>query len=133
MIAKMDSWIERTEVCVGKLETNPVKLDTMVEHQEVRKEEASVETFGALTKQYGDKYLATERNLQLKKWNQGYGGSWKKLAATCRGMTCHAIPALGKGHGQQSVGLDDVQGTQKGGMFRKRCWAKPEYNDSIKN
>jgi hypothetical protein len=43
MIAKMDAWIERTEACVGKLEANPEKSDTVVEHQEVPKEETLVE------------------------------------------------------------------------------------------
>jgi hypothetical protein len=35
MMAKMDSWIKRLEVCVGKLEANREKSDAIAEHQEV--------------------------------------------------------------------------------------------------
>jgi hypothetical protein len=38
----------------GKLEANPEKRDAKVEHREVPKEEAVVETFGALKKRYWD-------------------------------------------------------------------------------
>jgi hypothetical protein len=48
MTAKLDAWIERMEVCVEKLEANPQKLDSVVEHLEVPKEEATVETITAL-------------------------------------------------------------------------------------
>jgi hypothetical protein len=34
------------EACVGKLETNPEKSHSVVEHQKVPKEEAAVETIG---------------------------------------------------------------------------------------
>jgi hypothetical protein len=47
MITKMNAWIEGTE------------RDAVAEHREVPKEEAAVETFGALKKRYGDRYLAT--------------------------------------------------------------------------
>jgi hypothetical protein len=43
MTAKMDAWIEGMEACVGKLET-PEKSDAIMEHQEVPKAEAAVET-----------------------------------------------------------------------------------------
>jgi hypothetical protein len=66
------------------------EVESKAEHEEVPKEEASVNTFRALKKRHGDRHLAIGRCGQPKKWTQGDGGSWKKLAATCRGMTHHA-------------------------------------------
>jgi hypothetical protein len=43
----MGAWIERMEVCAEKLEANPQKLDSVVGHLEVPKEEATVETLTA--------------------------------------------------------------------------------------
>jgi hypothetical protein len=68
------------------------------------------ETFRALRKWHGDRHLAM--------------GSWKTLAAVCRGMTRLAIPAWHKGHGCQGEDKDKaVTRTQKGWMFGKRRWA----------
>jgi hypothetical protein len=44
------------------------KLEAVAEHQGVHKEEAAVETIGALVDQYGDQHLAVGRYWQLKKW-----------------------------------------------------------------
>jgi hypothetical protein len=40
------------------LEANREKLEAVVEHREAPKEEATVETFGALKKRYGDRHIA---------------------------------------------------------------------------
>jgi hypothetical protein len=64
----------------------------------------------------------------LKEWTQGKGGFWKKLATTSRGMACHVGVARCKGCSQDSV----VQGTQKGQMFKKRCWPKPDGISEIR-
>jgi hypothetical protein len=45
---KSDAWIEGTEASVGKLEAKGKKSDAVTEHQEVRHEQATVETVGAL-------------------------------------------------------------------------------------
>jgi endo-1,4-beta-D-glucanase Y len=58
MRAKMDAWIEGMEECVGKLEANPEKSVVVSGHQETPKEEAPVQTSGALKEQYGDLHLA---------------------------------------------------------------------------
>jgi hypothetical protein len=39
------------------LEATPEKIQSKAEHEEVPKEEAAVETFGALKEQYGDWHL----------------------------------------------------------------------------
>jgi hypothetical protein len=55
--AKMDAWTEKTEVCVGKLEANREKSDTVAEHQEVPNEEAEVKTVGDRRGRYEDQHL----------------------------------------------------------------------------
>jgi hypothetical protein len=112
MIAKMDAQIEGTEACVVKLEANPEESDAVAEHQEAPKEEARVQTFGALKEKYGNLHLAVGCRRQLRKRTQDDGGSRKKLAATHRGMIHHAIPARCKGHSCQGQNKDNVvQGT----------------------
>jgi hypothetical protein len=107
----MDSQLEKVEACLGEkeamdLEVNPEEIESKVEHEEVPKEEATVETFGALKEQYRDRHLAVGRCQQQNKLTQGNGGSWKKLAAACRWLTHHAIPARRKGHCCQGQGKD---------------------------
>jgi hypothetical protein len=103
MMARMDSQLEKMEVCLGKaeamnLEGNPEEKQSKAEHEEVPKEEATVKTVRALKKRHGDWHLDVRHHGQLKKWTQDNGGSRKKLTATCRGMTCCTISARHKGH-----------------------------------
>jgi hypothetical protein len=79
MMARMDSQLQKMEACLGKMEATE-ELESEAEHEEVPKEEAAVETFGALKKWYGDWHLAVRRCGQPKKWTKGNGGSQKKLA-----------------------------------------------------
>jgi hypothetical protein len=60
MVAKMDAWIERTEVYVGKLKPNREKSDAVEEHQEAPNEETEVERVGALKVRFEDRHLAVE-------------------------------------------------------------------------
>jgi hypothetical protein len=83
---------------------NPEEKESAEVHEDVPKEEASVENFGALKERHGDQYLAVGCHPQLKKRTQGNGGSRKKLAAACKGMTRPAIPARRKGHRCQEQG-----------------------------
>jgi acyl-CoA reductase-like NAD-dependent aldehyde dehydrogenase len=84
-VASLASWINANQeemkamldACLEKMEANPGELHSVVVHQEVPKEEATVETIRAL-----DTDMGTGR--QLKKQTQGNGGSRKKMAATCR-------------------------------------------------
>jgi hypothetical protein len=61
-------------------EANPEEMEALVEHQGVPKEEVMVETIRPLEEQYGDWYLTVGCRGQPKKWTQGDGRSWKKLA-----------------------------------------------------
>jgi hypothetical protein len=49
------------------LEANPEEIASEAEHEEVPKEEAAVETSGALKERYRDLQLATRCHDQLKK------------------------------------------------------------------
>jgi hypothetical protein len=109
------------------MEATSVETESKLEHQEVPKEDAAVNIVRALKKWYRDWHLAVGHRSQLKKWTQGIGGSRKKLAAACRGMTRRATPAPRKGHSHQGPGKDNVvQETRKGRPFGKRRWAQPE-------
>lgn len=89
-----------------------------VEFEAKHEKEATVETFRALRKRYGDRHLAMGHHGKLKEWIHGDCGSWKSLAAVCRGKTRLAIPARHEGHGCQGEGKDKaVPRTQKGWMF----------------
>lgn len=91
-------------------------VEPVAVHEEVRNEEAAVETIGALKERFWDRNLAAGRRRQLKEGTQGYGGYRNKLGAARGGMTHRAIPTPCKGHGRQVPGkVIVVQGTRKGG------------------
>jgi hypothetical protein len=109
IVAKIDSQLKKMEDSLGKTEAtyseaNPEEIESIALHEEVPKEEAVVETFGALKKRHGDGYPAVGRGQKPKKRIQSNGGSRKKLAATCRMMTLSVIAARRKGHGRQGQG-----------------------------
>jgi hypothetical protein len=101
---KMDTWIaemrtwrkestacqEVTEACLENKEPTSLEVESVVAHEEVTKEEATVETVGALKKRHRDQLLAIRRQGQPKKQTLGNDGSRKKLATAHRGMPCHA-------------------------------------------
>jgi hypothetical protein len=89
MMAKMDSQQEKGEACLEKTEAMG-ETESELEHQEIPKEDAAEETFGALEKRYGDRHLAVWSGRQGKKWTQGNGGSRKKLAVARSGVTRRA-------------------------------------------
>jgi hypothetical protein len=118
---------ETTEACVESKEPTSVEMKSVAVHEEVPTEEAAGKTSGALKKRYRNRHLAVRRRSQPKKWTQGNGGSRKKMAAACRGMTRRIISARRKGHCFQGQGKDKaVPRTQKGRTFGKRRREKPE-------
>jgi hypothetical protein len=92
------------EACLENKKPTSLEVDSVVVHEEVPKEEATVETVRVLKKRYRDWHLAVRRCGQPKKWTQGNGGSGKVLAS-CRGMASCTIPAPRGGHGHQGHGL----------------------------
>jgi hypothetical protein len=61
----MDSYLGKTEAM--DLGANAEETDSEVEHEEVPKKEATVETSGALKKGHGDWYLGVRSHGQPKK------------------------------------------------------------------
>jgi hypothetical protein len=59
MMFRMNSQLEKMEAT--DLEANPEEMQSKVEHEEVPKEEVTVETLGALKKRYGDWHLVVGR------------------------------------------------------------------------
>jgi hypothetical protein len=111
-----------------------LEIECVAVHEEVPEEDAAVKTFGALKKQHGDWHLAVRCCRNPNKQTQGNGGTRKKLAAACRGMTHQAISAWHKEHCCQGQGKDKaVPRTQKGQTFRKRRRAKPEGINGIRD
>jgi hypothetical protein len=92
-------------------------------------EEAAVKPVRAQKKRCGDWQLAVRRHGQLKKWNQGNGGSWKKLTASCRGMIRRAIPAWNKGHGQDIVARE----APKSCMLKRKQRTHQEGSNGIRD
>jgi hypothetical protein len=60
---------------------NPEEMESVAVHEEIPKEEAAAEMVRALK----DQHPAVKCRSKSKKWTQGNGVSWKKLAAACRG------------------------------------------------
>jgi hypothetical protein len=95
---------EATEACLKGKEATSLEVESVMVQEEVPKEEAAVESFGALKKWHRDQCLAIGCHRELKKLTQGDGGSWKKLAITCRGMTHQEGVVQHKGCGHEDEG-----------------------------
>jgi hypothetical protein len=122
---------EATEACLESKEPTSLKVESDAEHKEVPKEDAAMETFGTTKKRHGDR---VEYRGKPNERAQGNGGSRKKSAAACRGMTGRAIPAQCKGHGRRVQGPDNVaRGTPEGPTFGKRRRSKAEDITGIRN
>jgi hypothetical protein len=93
IITKTDVLIEEMEPCVGKFEANTEKRYAVAQHLEVPKEGATVETFGALKKRYGDGHLATGSRRNGTSAIVGPGRSWPSSAEGCVGHNRNAIMA----------------------------------------
>jgi hypothetical protein len=75
--------------------------------------EETVETIRALEDRYEDWHLTVRRRGQLKKRNQGDGGSQQKLATALGRLTCRAVPALHKGHSRRGPGNTTCNGIRE--------------------
>jgi hypothetical protein len=112
----------RKEMMVDQeaMEAYPEKIKSLVEHQEVPKEEAVVETLKALEDRYGDLDLAAGHLRPLKKQTHGSSGSQKMLATASRRLTCRVVSAPRKGHGRRGSGMDNItRGAPKGRTLKR--------------
>jgi hypothetical protein len=81
------------EACLESKVPTSVEMKSIAVREEVPEEESRVEVVRSLEEWCGDQHLAIGHCQQLKKWTQGNGGSWKKLAAAYRQMTHRTVPA----------------------------------------
>jgi hypothetical protein len=94
-----DSWKETmscqvtTEACLHSKELNLEHMECEVEHWEVPTKEATVKSLGTMKKWHRSGHLAAGRPGEPNELTQGYCGSWKKLAATCRTVVSCSIGA----------------------------------------
>jgi hypothetical protein len=108
-----------SEERLGKMDT--MDLEAVTVHQEVPKEETTVETTGALEDRYGNRHLAVGSHRQPKKRIQGDGGSRQKLAAARGSLSRRTVPVRRKGR------------SRKGSTVEKRRRKSPECNNGIRN
>jgi hypothetical protein len=99
---------EETGACLESKEPTSDEIESIAVHENVPKEEAAVESFGALKERYGDRHPAVGRRRQPKKRTQDDGGSRQKLAAARGRLTRRAVRAPRKGHGRQGPGKDNI-------------------------
>jgi hypothetical protein len=153
MFSRVDSQLEKMEVAVEAnqeevnatdLETNPGELESEAEHEDVSKEEATVEMIGALKERCGDWHIAVGRRRRMEKRTQGNGETRKKLAVARIETTRHAGATRCKGRNQTGPTVEEGQqknrtrdnvarGRSKGRTFEKRRRAQPKCNNGIKN
>jgi hypothetical protein len=92
--------VKRDDGC--QEEPPSLEIELVVGHEKVPKEEAAVKHVGALEKRHRGRHLATGHRGKPREWTQGSGGSWKKFAAGCRGMTRRAGVIRSKGHSSRT-------------------------------
>jgi hypothetical protein len=96
MIAEKRAWLKEMKVHREATEAYPEEMKSIVEHQEVSKEETAVEYIAALEDRHEDRHLAVGRRRQLKKRTKADGRSWKELDAVRKRFTHRVLPALRK-------------------------------------
>jgi hypothetical protein len=102
---------EATEADMEKIGPESGMMQSVAEHQEVPREDAAVIPVGGLRKQRRGRKQAAGRREEPKELNRGMCGSWEKLAAAYRKVSCHATVAwhkrniLGKFWTQRNCGL----------------------------
>jgi hypothetical protein len=98
-----------------KMKADAEEVKSVVEHEEIPKEEAAMKRARALKKWHRDQHVDAGRCGQLKERTQGNGGCQKKLAIACGRMTHCVKVARCKEHRRKRQNKDDVaKGTQKG-------------------
>jgi hypothetical protein len=89
---------EMTETCLDSKEPNPEDMQSGVEHWEVPKEHTTVKPVRELKKRHRGRHLAAGRRRKPEEQTQRNCGSWRKLAAADRKLTCRAGVAWRKVH-----------------------------------
>jgi hypothetical protein len=117
------------------MDTNPGEQKSVAVHEEIHKKEATVEISGTMKKGHRGRNLAAGHHGEPRERTRGNGGSGKKLAASCRGITCRVGGAQHKGNViRKNRTRDNVEEeTQKGCTLRKRKRTCQEGSKVIKD
>jgi hypothetical protein len=75
------------------LKASPEEMKSESEHLEVPKDDAVVKPVKGQKKRHRDWHQAAGRHGEPKELTRGDCGSQRKLAATCRKVSCHAVLA----------------------------------------
>jgi hypothetical protein len=120
------------EACLQKMKVQtPEEMKSVVVHEVIPKEHATVKPVGELTKRHMGWHLAAWRHGQPEERTRGNCGSWKKLAAASRKMTCHAGvawckerghlgPSVKQGQWKNQARDKTARGTWKGRTLGRR-------------
>jgi hypothetical protein len=84
---------EATEADIEKIDYNPRMMQSVVECQEVPKEDAIAKSVERRKKRHRGQKQAAGRRGEPKELTRGDCRSWKKLAAACRKVSHHATVA----------------------------------------
>jgi hypothetical protein len=95
MMAMLDVHHERIIAPLGKMEAtdfkaNPEEIESVMEQQEIPKEEAAVMPVREPRKRRRVRNLSAERRQKMKERTRGKSGPRKKSAAACRKVSRHA-------------------------------------------
>jgi hypothetical protein len=135
---------ETTEAYLDSREPNPEEIQSGAEHREAPKEHAAVKPVGGLRKRHRGRPLGAGRRGQPEERTRGNCGSWKKLVAAGRNITCRAGVARRKGCGHEGPSVEQgrrknqtrdkiVRGTRKGRTLGRRQLTSQEGIKGTRN
>jgi hypothetical protein len=135
-----DEWKAEMMACLGKteatdLETNSEMIQPVGEHQEVPKEQSSLETGRAPKKKHKSRCLASERRQKPKEGTRGNCGFRKRLAVAGRKMISWARVAWRMKNFVRKIWTKDKveRGTRRVRTLRKRLRTRLEGRIGIKD
>jgi hypothetical protein len=126
---------EVMEACTEKIQSDPRMMQSVVEHEEVPKEEAEVMPVGGLRKRSGDRNPATRRRQKPKGRIQAGCESRKRLTVAGRRMThCAGVAWLRRNVVRKDWTRNQAErGTPKRREDGERLWKGPECNNGIRD
>jgi hypothetical protein len=105
VIQPIQSELDEMTTCNEATETEPDQgmMESIEKHQEIPKEGTAGTPVKGPRKLHGVCSLAVEHHKNMREMTQGYRGSRRKAAATCKNVSCCAKVAWGKFGSRQVV------------------------------
>jgi hypothetical protein len=136
-IQSVQSELDETTTCQEATETkpDPGMMQSIEEHQEIPKGEATVMPVGEPRKWRSVRNLAVERHKKRKERTRGKSGSRRKSAAAGRKVSRRAKVAWHKRNiaRKECKRANVVQEIQRGRTFRSRHQQEPENSNGIRS